>query len=850
MDFEPGLRIGPYRILKPLGSGGMGAVYLAQDERLDRRVALKMLTGAAGDEAARQIRREARAIARLNHPNIAALYDVFEHDSRSFLVMEYVDGERLTEIARSQPVPIDRVIDIGLQLVDALAYAHTAGIIHRDVKPANVMLTRDGKVKVLDLGLARVSTPPDSSTISMSDAAGGQRAGTPAYMSPERLIGEPADAASDVYSTGVLLFELLTGTRPFMAPDAVSLAVSVATKPVPHASSRRADVPAMLDDVVVRAMAKEPAARYASAAELYDDLIHVRDARPAVRDSKSGGRGRRSGHHAPSRPLPRPPWRRRALIAGAVAVAVAAIALWFALHRPLVSLPANFAVASVVAAGTNDAELDELAALLGSALSRNLAGRPGITVVASASASANYRTAISLRRTVTGLSAEVALERDGSRQPVWRSQFEGDALGVVRFALDGMAAAIERGQSGRNLRIEDRSRLRQLPTWDAQALASFMRGAALLDTSDSVETDRQAVAAFSEAIQRDGQFAAAHAGLSQAQLGMFDRNRSDLSPRTIGRDAAAKAMAIDPDCDQAHLAASMASRALGQKEDAVNHARRAVALAPDGDDAHRVLGRALIEYGQPDEGFGALRTAIVLGPRHWINHWWYALQLLIGGKVRESIEPFQKVMDLRPDFQNSYVNLGVAYSELGDWEMAIGHAQRALAMKPGDAVPLNNLATAYYWTGRFPEALAAYQEAIRIDPASPRRHMNLGDTYERLGRKDDARKAYSEALTRADAILEKSNNPAMGAVAAKCVAKLGRFAEAERRALAAYSAADRDPAVVYKLAAVYALTGETDKALARLEEAVKLGHSLVIVRADWDLGSIANHPRFKALMSR
>ncbi len=553
MEFEPGLRIGPYRILKPLGSGGMGAVYLAQDERLDRRVALKILTGRAGEDAARRIRHEARAVARLNHPNIAAVYDVFEHDSRSFLVMEYVDGERLTEIARSQPVPIDRMIDIGLQLVDALAYAHTAGIIHRDVKPANVMLTRDGKVKVLDLGLARVtSSHPDGSTISVTDVAVGFRAGTPAYMAPERLAGEPADAASDIYSAGVLLFEILTGTRPFMAPDAVSLAVSLATKPMPRATSRRADVPPMLDDVLARAMATDQSARFASAAELYDELIRVRDSRPPLRDSRSGVRDSRSDTHVAPVSAARP---RRSLLIGAVVVAVAAMALWFGLRRPLVSLPANLAIAPVVATTTNDGELEELAALLGSVLSRNVGRVPGVTLVASAAASTTYRTAISVRRTVTGVAADVALEQEGRTSPVWQDHFEGDALGVLHFVVNGVAGVIERDRSDGSLTTEDRARLRQLPTEDAQALASFLRGASLFETSDSRQTDEQAAAAFSDAIAHDSAFASAHAGLSQAYFLMYQRPPRAVSHRDQARAAADRAAANDPSCDQAHVAA-------------------------------------------------------------------------------------------------------------------------------------------------------------------------------------------------------------------------------------------------------------------------------------------------------
>ena len=157
MELTPGTQLGPYKIERVLGSGAMGAVYLAYDERLERRVALKRLTGPTGADAQQRLRREARAIARLNHPNIAALYDVIEQDDVAVLVMEYVEGQPLSTLVAAGRVGINRTLDIGLQLTDALAYTHREGVIHRDIKPANVMLTRDGKVKVLDLGVARMA---------------------------------------------------------------------------------------------------------------------------------------------------------------------------------------------------------------------------------------------------------------------------------------------------------------------------------------------------------------------------------------------------------------------------------------------------------------------------------------------------------------------------------------------------------------------------------------------------------------------------------------------------------------------------------------------------------------------
>jgi len=212
-----GSAVGPYEIVDKLGSGGMGEVFLGHDPRLQRRVALKRLTAAASgapDDNARVLR-EARAVARLNHPNIAAVYDVLQQDGRTFIVMEYVEGESLSARMARERIPIDQVRLIGRQLASALAAAHAQGVIHRDLKPANIHLTPDGSIKVLDFGVAKLSPsgvgPGSPTDEAMSEHTIAGNPGTPIYMSPEQLFSRPLDARSDIYSAGVILFQMATG---------------------------------------------------------------------------------------------------------------------------------------------------------------------------------------------------------------------------------------------------------------------------------------------------------------------------------------------------------------------------------------------------------------------------------------------------------------------------------------------------------------------------------------------------------------------------------------------------------------------------------------------------------------
>jgi len=849
MDIAPGVSLGPYRILKPLGSGGMGAVYLAYDERLDRRVALKMMTHGVGDDAARQLRREARAIARLNHPNIAALYDVFEHDGEAFLVMEYVDGQPLSALVGSPPVSVDRALDIGLQLADALRYAHREGIVHRDVKPGNIMITREGTVKVLDLGLAHSqSTDPAAITRSASDTVIPARAGTPAYMSPERLSGRPADARADVYGAGVVLFELLTGRRPFSAPDVMTLAVSIATQPTPRVSSTRPDVPPMLDDLIARAMAKDPDTRYASAQELRDSLARVRDTLQGTVTGTTGSR---------------PASTRRRVMIGALAITSVVAASWLVLRRtPAAAPPTTVAIPPVVNGSTKDSELDELATLLQSVLARNLPVLPGVTIARASSLTTDaptrapsqsppaigYTASLTARRMVASLTTDLDLRRSVDSQPV-HQQFTGNELSLIGTTVNGVAIALLRSETpARSLTSAERRALGELPTRDGQALLSYLHGRVVLDTSDDDQTDNRAVAAFQAAIDRDRSFAFAQAGLSQAYSSLF-KHTGDAIWKSRARDAATRALQIDPRCDQAHLALALAFRALQQKDEAVLEANQAVALTPDSDDAHRVLGLTVIDQGHVEAGLEELQTAVALSPRHWMTYYALGGRLLAAHRFSDAIERLKQVQEHLPDFESAYVNLGLAYMSIGNWDLAVGNLERARQLNSTDHYASNNLATAYYWDRQFKKALDLYQEAIRQDPENPKQFMNLGDAYEALGRKADARTAYAQAIALADARPAAEFDPAIEAIAAKCEAKLGIFDRAESRARTALARAEDSPEVVYKLAVVYALSGHPDKALDRLEQATKLGYSPVLFRDDPDLRSLAGQPRFKALVA-
>ena len=312
-----GTTLGHYRVLEKLGEGGMGEVYAAEDAKLQRRVALKLLPPelAADPERLQRFQREARAIAALNHPNVVTIYSVEEADGVQFLTMELVEGKTLGDLIPEGGLPLEELLRLAVPLVEAVAFAHQHGIVHRDLKPANVMLAADGRLKVLDFGLAKLKpeVAATDTTCLATPSLTRQHTivGTAAYMSPEQAEGRHVDQRSDIFSLGVVLYEMACGRRPFAGDTAVSLISAIIKDTPARLSDVKRSVPPSLDRIVTKALAKDPAARYQHALELRDDLQQVQAQTVSARVVSNLVRA-----------VARSRWTRRlALAAGLVAVA-------------------------------------------------------------------------------------------------------------------------------------------------------------------------------------------------------------------------------------------------------------------------------------------------------------------------------------------------------------------------------------------------------------------------------------------------------------------------------------------------------------------------------------------------
>ena len=471
-------------------------MYLAVDTRLNRRVALKYLSDPALDvpHARDRLLREARAAAQITHPNIAAIYDILDTETPPCIVMEYAAGETLARVTARGPMPCEQVLRIGAQLADALARAHAAGVVHRDLKPANIVLTADGSVKILDFGLARVRdvgrelANPDAPTREAIETQVGQFAGTPAYMSPEQLVGRPASPLSDIYSVGVTLYELLAGRLPFDGPTIPDLVYEALSKPTPSVAETNGAVPPLLDSLVAKAMAREPGKRYQSAAQLAEGLALV------ARDS-GGGTSRGASHDRPAAAAPTPTpsrWRRVAYAGGALAAAAILLASGYLLWGRQAAPPTrSFQYVAVLpfAASAQDPAAKAAAAAISEVFTSALEGLSSLTLVpkrdtqrylqASADARKGARAlgAATVSGTVSraGAVLEFSIRVEQSNgKALTRKSYQGRAAAMASLeaqAVDDVVSALNV-----TLTSADRERLQRVPACRPDAMAAYCLG--------------------------------------------------------------------------------------------------------------------------------------------------------------------------------------------------------------------------------------------------------------------------------------------------------------------------------------------------------------------------------------
>lgn len=842
---------GPYRVLRELGRGGMGTVVLAEDTRLGRQVALKTVSGAqAGTSGGRaQLLDEARAAAQITHPAIAAVHDVIEQDGEIAIVFELVEGDTLATRLTRGPLSEPQALRIALQVAEALNVAHAHGVLHRDLKPSNIMLAAGDVVKILDFGIARFQPRPRSSESRVQPLVGNSGSpastadeafqGTPGYVAPEQWSGKnPVDERADLYALGVVLFEMLTGKRPFAERDPFTLARASTDRIARRVSSLRPDVSPALDKLVSRLLATDPALRPPRARVVADEIRALLAPPPLA-------------------PLP---WRKWAAVAAAV-VAVAAGAGWWA-TRPVVLDVRNPVIAVLPFANeTGDSGNDYLAAGVADSLGTSLASLPTVTVVPRATvddargrhskpgdiaADLGATFVVDGRMLASGTQTRltIALQRPDGSSP-WSEEVEGPSAGIfdmqTRLAT-ALAAALQL-----QISPELRQRLTQRPTSNDEALDAYWRGRSYLERRDAPGNLQRATAAFSEALRLDARFMQAHAALGETYWRLYDSTR-DQSWASKAVEASRNAVTLAPDDVAVHVALGITLQNTGRNAEAVDELQRALALRPNDDEARRYLGRALNGSGRRDEAIAEWRKALEIRPNNWQALSDLGLALYRSGRYDEAKVVYRTLIQQQPDNNIGYQMLGTVHQAAKEPDDALRNYERANEISPAGPT-FSNMGVLYHERGDYARAVDSFRRAIALRPNSAPTHRNLGDALLRLGRRDEAVAAYRKAaeLGEAARVVNPADVQNLSALAVY-LEKAGDTRGADRNLAEALRLAPSDADVRFRAAVVYALAGRVDDALQALARAVDLGYSRASITTTDEFEALRTTPRFKAIV--
>lgn len=737
-----GKRLSHYVIIEQVGAGAMGVVYRARDERLDRDVALKILSPSlvADDGARKRLRREALILSKLNHAHITLIYDVDSEDGVDFLVMEFIRGETLSHRLGTGSFSEADVLSIGIQVAEALDEAHRFGIVHRDLKPGNVMLTERGVVKVLDFGLAKALESDHAGMESLTEA--GHVAGTLPYIAPEQFRGAPINARSDIYSLGAVLYEIATGVRAFGQLTAAELIDAVLKDPPRKPSAIVPGISASLEDVILKALAKDPARRYATAGDVIDALQGAGATRTTVASTRGSGR--------------RPRWAIPVAAAMAVVLASALVVLFRPGGGAHPKAPRRIESLAVLPLDdlSGDSKQGYFADGMTDALITRLAQISSLRVISRTSVMGYRGAGKSLPQIARDLHVDAVVEgtvlRSGTQvrisaelveaaadRHLWANTYEREIGDVIALQRDLASAIAE--QVNAQLTAREKESLARAEHVNPEAYDEYLKGRRDLAARTPVGLEG-ARRHFLSTAEIDPRFALAYAGL--ADVYVLQSSYSGLSAEeTLPRaeEAARKALSIDDQLAEAYPALGMVK--LYRRWDwtgAEADFKRAIELRPNYATAHHWYSILLRDRGRFDEAIAEARRALELDPLSPIMNANLGDAYFFARRYSDSIRQHRIGRDRDPTFAPTHLYLGMAFVQNGDVDSAIVACQTARALSGGTSYGLGGLGYALARAGKGVDAEHVLGELQRLSTRGQNVSFELGLVSAGLGRAESA----------------------------------------------------------------------------------------------------------------
>jgi serine/threonine protein kinase/tetratricopeptide (TPR) repeat protein len=798
-----GRTVSHYKIIRKLGTGGMGEVYLAEDTTLERTVALKILPAevASDPERMRRFVQEAKAASALDHPNVAHIHEIGESDGVHFIVMQYVEGQTLESRIQGKPMDVGEIIHIGIQIVDALAESHSKGIVHRDLKPANIMISSRDHVKILDFGLALVNksthTDEASQLATMAKTEPGIVMGTVPYMSPEQALGQRVDHRTDIFSLGVVFYEMATGRRPFTGNNPMEVVERI-THVQPEAISRfNYNIPVEPERIIRKCLEKDRQLRYQSAAELLVDLKTLR------RDTESGVLKSDSniGRVAlPSQVVPGSPgWNFPRTLSVAAAIVVVVILTAFGLYRFKGTGNTIRSLAVLPFVNVNaDPQVEYLSDGITESIINNLSEIRQLRVMARGTVFTYKGKELDPRKVgkelqvdavVTGtmvqqgknlvVAADLVRTADGTQ--IWGAQYDRSLSDIISLQSEISKQISEKLKV--RLSDEEEGRITKRYTENSEAYQLYLQGNFYLSKRTEEGTQR-ALLLFQQAIQKDPRYALAYTGLAEGYglLGVQGAITGGLPPAEVipkAKAAALKALEIDDKLAEAHATL-----------------------------AH-LLWLYEWDWFRSETEF---KTAISLNPNKAVFHGRYALLLSTMGRTKEAIEQGRiAAQQLDPLSAFGNVILGIVYFMVRQTDQAILQLHKTIEINSNLTNAHYFLGAAYLQKGMMDEGVAEMQETIRLSKRLPLGLAGLGHAYAVSGRRDEAQKVLDELNSLSN---ERYVSP-------------------------------------YYIAIIYANLQNMDRSFAQLDAAYAArDNEMNFLKVDPRLDSLRSDPRFSALLRR